>query len=132
MLTFKEYLKEFATVDTDNCVLLEKAIQFGGQSDSRFGNIVILAGGAGCFASGTLVKTTSGDKPIEQIIPGDTVYTVNEATGTTEEKKVLEMIEHDNTKSCVRVTLENGDSFVCTEDHEFYVDGKWVKAIDLM
>ena len=112
--------------------LLEKQLNIGNKSSyPRFNNILILAGGAGCFAGDTLVKTDKGYKPIQEVEDGDVVETLNEATGEHEWKVVEDIHMFQPTKQMVRLTLESGETIICSEDHEFYVDGKWVEAKDL-
>lgn len=125
MHSFDEFLHEQQ--------LLEKLMIFGKSAYPKFGNIVILAGGAGCFESSTKVKTRDGLKDISDIKIGDEVLTINEDTQEFEYKKVLDNLQHyAQQKELVRVTLEDGSSFVCSDDHEFYIDSKWVKAKDLI
>lgn len=113
--------------------LQEKLITFGKKAYPKFGNVVILAGGAGCFEGETLVKTKDGEKPIKDVKVGDLVLTFNEETKEYEYKEVLDELQHyAQVKELVRVTLDDGSSFVCTSDHEFLIDDVWVKAIDLV
>lgn len=113
--------------------LQEKLITFGKKAYPKFGNVVILAGGAGCFEESTKVKTKEGDKEISKVAVGDEVLTFNEDTKEYEYKKVLDNLQHyAPAKELVKVTFEDGEEFVCTEDHEFLIDGAWVQAKDLI
>ena len=47
MKSFNSYLKEDAMLEASADILLEKLITFGGQAYPKFGNIIIMAGGAG-------------------------------------------------------------------------------------
>jgi phage gp45-like len=112
--------------------LEEKLITFGGHAYPRFGHIIILAGGAGCFDSETLVKTTEGYKRIKNVEKGDSVYTLNEETKNIEIKEVECRFEFDeHPENILELKFDNGETVICTENHEFYVDGVWVKAKDL-
>lgn len=127
MKSFIEYKSEL-----NEALLNEKALNIGNKSASpRYNNILILAGGAGCFAGDTLVKTDKGHKPIQEIKIGDIVETLNEPTGEREWKPVEDIHLFQPTKQMVKLTLETGETIICSEDHEFYVDGKWVEAKDL-
>jgi hypothetical protein len=58
MQSFNSFLKEEAYLAEESQELLEKLITFGGQAYPKFGNIIIMAGGAGSgkgFVLGTLV-----------------------------------------------------------------------------
>jgi len=50
-----------------------------------------------CFTKGSLVDTGLGQRPIEEITIGDTVYAINEKTGVRSLKKVLKT--HQRTAS---------------------------------
>ena len=86
----------------------------------------------GCFAPGTKVKMADGNyKNIEDVTAGDMVLSYNENTCVFEAQRV-ERLNENPVKPMVRVTLTNGESVVCTEDHLFLtVDGKWVQAKNL-
>lgn len=113
-------------------VLDEALIMFGKSAYPRSGHVVILAGGAACFDGNTLVKTDKGKIPISEIKIGDMVQTFNETTNEIEFKKVSNNPSYnDHPENILELTFENGEKVICTESHEFYVDGAWVKAKDL-
>jgi len=58
-----------------------------------------------CFVAGTLVHTSEGQKPIEQIKVGDSVLSYDERTGKTEYKPVLATFSHE-AKEVLDVTIE--------------------------
>ena len=70
--------------------------------------------GGGCFTAGTLVRTTKGDKPIEQVEVGDEVYT---HTGNI--RPVVDTLSFDRDEE---LAVING--IECTMNHEFYVVNK--------
>jgi hypothetical protein len=110
-------------------LLYEKLVVFGG--GAKYGQIVFMAGGAGCFDKDTLVKTSEGYKKICEVKAGDLVYTLNEETKEIELKPVLRPISfdvEDQTEDLLEITFDNGQTIVCTENHLFYVDGQWIKA----
>jgi hypothetical protein len=113
-------------------LLYEKLVVFGG--GAKYGQIVFMAGGAGCFDENTLVKTADGYKKISEIETGDMVYTLNEETKEIELKPVIRPISYDvtqQTEELIELTFENGETVVCTENHLFYVNGEWIPAKDL-
>jgi hypothetical protein len=89
-------------------------------------------GGARCFNGLQTVKTSTGDKPIKDVKPGDSVLTLNEGSGEEEFKPVEEVHRFDNTKRTIRVKMKNGDTIECTEDHEFYYEGGWYSLKHLL
>lgn len=94
-------------------------------------------GGAFCFAAGTPVKTESGFKAIEQVQPGDKVWTVNEQTNEPELKAVRQVFSKTAEESydLLKLTLANGEEIFITENHEVRVKRatghEWVRAGDL-
>ena len=89
-----------------------------------------------CFISGTLVLTSMGNKPIEEIEIGDEVWAYNEETGEKSLKKVVDLLRNKIKKWIhLLFELEDGktEEIVCTEGHPFYVNNiGWVKSIDLL
>lgn len=77
--------------------------------------------GGGCFISGTLVNTSNGLKPIEDIIIGDLVYTHD---GSLQE--VYDLFKFKNEKDIIAV-----NDIKCTKNHEFYVlDKKYENIVN--
>lgn len=112
--------------------LYEKALNIGGKSAMpKTNQAVILAGGAGCFSGGTYVKTSQGRKAIKDIVPGDIVESWNEDSNQMEWNPVLRVNVFPPVKRMMRLTFDNGEEVICSEDHEFLVDGKWVQAKDM-
>lgn len=90
------------------------------------------AGSPGCFDGDTLINTSKGFKSISDIIVGDEVLTFDEITGEEVYKPVLELFEYPKTNDrMLEIEFENGEVVICTENHEFWVDGLWIKAKDL-
>lgn len=67
MKSFKQYLNE-------------KLMTFGNQAYPKFGNVVILAGGAGCYPAGTEFLSAHGWKKIEDYSDGDLIVEVDKDT----------------------------------------------------
>jgi len=86
----------------------------------------------GCFRAGTLVKMVDGSyKPIEEVVPGDSVMSFDVERGEFTSGSVTKV--HENApKRMVRVVLDDGESIVCTEDHIFILaDGTECAASEL-
>lgn len=66
MKSFKQYV-------TESGELNEKLITFGGKAYPKFGTVIVLAGGAGCYPAGTEFFTGKGWKRIDEYQEGDMV-----------------------------------------------------------
>ena len=79
-----------------------------------------------CFIKGTPVKTPDGQKDIAEIKAGDYVM------GGSGEPRLVEAIAKAKKRNLVKITLSNGESFICTDDHKFLMQNQmWLKACDL-
>ena len=86
--------------------------------------------GHNCFVAGTLVQTQDGEKPIEEIQPGDMVWAWDEETGEVALKPVVETYINQ-TYELVHVFV-NGEEIVATPSHPFYSPVKgWTDAVRL-
>ena len=92
---------------------------------------VLLSGGRDCFVPNQEVITSNGAKKIKDITKGDLVQTFNERTKEREFQKVFKTKEVITGKT-VKINLKNGTTIECTLDHEFFSNGCWVKAKDLL
>ena len=83
-------------------------------------------GGGGkksCFVAGTLISTSLGFKPIEQIQKGDTVLSYNEQIGFNEYSKVLQTMIHDTTEPIYTLYIKD-EQLRVTGIHRFFVTDK--------
>jgi hypothetical protein len=85
-----------------------------------------------CFIAGTEITLANGDvKNIEDVAVGEEVLTYNEDKKETEAGVVGDLKKHE-VQSVIRLTLDNENVIVTTEEHPFYVvDAGWVKAGEL-
>lgn len=87
-----------------------------------------------CFAAGTRVATPDGLRAIEAIKPGDMVFSRDEVTGQTIEKRVLHAFITPGAK-VVEVSIGVGraeDRIIATPEHPFYVEQQgWLGAGNL-
>jgi RHS repeat-associated protein len=83
-----------------------------------------------CFVAGTLVATENGFTPIEDLKPGDWVWSVNEMTGEKALREVLQTLEQTTE---TLVDLQIGDERITTTpEHPFWLEGQgWIPAGEL-
>lgn len=79
-----------------------------------------------CFAAGTLIATSSGSTPIEQIKDGDMVLNM---LGQAKVKHTF--ANRIPLSHLVKVHLANGKQLTCSRNHLFFTDHGWVKAKNL-
>ena len=89
----------------------------------------------GSFPAGTLVLTSRGLVPIEEVRPGDLVWSEDPDTREAAFRRVLRVITHE-VPTLVAVRWEDGGygrhEVLATPEHPFYVDGEgWIAAADL-
>jgi hypothetical protein len=84
-----------------------------------------------CFAAGTDVETPDGEKDIEDIKAGDTVYAYDFETGRVVERRVLETVSN-YTHYWADVEVA-GDVLHATRGHKFWVESAndWIEAAEL-
>jgi hypothetical protein len=83
-------------------------------------------GGGGkksCFVAGTLISTSLGFKPIEQIQKGDIVLSYNEQIEINEYSKVLQTMIHDTIEPIYTLHIKN-EQLRVTGIHRFFVVDK--------
>lgn len=86
---------------------------------------VINEGGTSCFHPSQAVVTTRGSVQIANVVPGDTVKTLNESTMKVEWRTVKKSIRFKNHKKTVKINLKNGKKIIATDDHKVYSEGGW-------
>ncbi len=121
-MNFKEYIKEER---------LDEVLITLGNKRPNFGQVVIMAGGAGCFDGRTEVCVDSGYKKISEIEVGEQVLSFNEKTKVKEYKEVQNIFKHQPQKEMLEIELSS-EKIVCTKDHKFLVGSSWVEAKDLL
>ncbi|MFC8597676.1 polymorphic toxin-type HINT domain-containing protein [Isoptericola sp. NPDC057191] len=83
-----------------------------------------------CFTAGTLVRTPEGDRPIEDLRPGDKVWAHDLATGTDELQLVMDTFVRTTT-TLYHLTIA-GQVVTTTDEHPFMVRNMgWILARDL-
>lgn len=83
----------------------------------------------GCLEEGTPIQTIDGPIEIQNIQPGTLVETLvgqREVTRTWTPHTLA-----NGEPECYKITFEDGSSVVCSDSHEFLIDGDWVEAQDL-
>lgn len=84
-----------------------------------------------CFTEGTVVATTNGLVPIENVQVGDQVWSSPELPAPPQPHTVNELFERIS-KNAVDVQTSSGDTIRATPEHKFWVDGRgWTRAVDL-
>ena len=80
--------------------------------------------GIGCFPPGTLIDTPQGQKPIEQIKPGDAVFNaIGVGTVQATQARLADRL--------VRIRTIDGREIVATPNHECLTRAGWKRAIDI-
>jgi hypothetical protein len=99
----------------------------GGAGRSRASRPSSGSGGGGrgksCFVAGTLVSTSLGFKPIEQIQKGDIVLSYNEQIELNEYSKVLQTMIHNTIEPIYTLHIKN-EQLRVTGIHRFFVIDK--------
>lgn len=83
----------------------------------------------GCLEENTMIKTVNGPVAVQDIRPGMIVETMvgpREVTRAWTPDTLA-----DGEPECYKITFEDGSSVVCSDAHEFLVNGNWVEARDL-
>jgi hypothetical protein len=84
----------------------------------------------GCLVKGTLLKTPSGLIPIEKLIPGQFVNTLEG------EKEIIHVWNPDTLEEgepeCYEIEFEDKYKIICSENHKFLINGQWIEAKNLI
>ncbi len=81
---------------------------------------------AGCFLAGTLVHTRDGLRPIETLLPEDTVVTYDSQLKRVVQTKVLALEVHQGDFEVLRLAIGSDEFLEVTTQHPFYTRGGWV------
>ncbi|MEY4509472.1 MAG: hypothetical protein RLZZ450_1594 [Pseudomonadota bacterium] len=84
-----------------------------------------------CFAAGTLVHTSQGDRPIESLVAGDLVWSRSDVTGELALKPITRtFVNPDATVLPLELAgRDHNESIVSTPSHPFWVEGEgWKHA----
>lgn len=84
-----------------------------------------------CFPAGTLVRTPSGDAPIETLKVGDPVMAFDESTGKFKQRVIDRLFRNPIKDELVRVEVQPHHVIICTKGHPFYTKRGWVQAGNL-
>jgi len=98
--------------------------------DMDLDSSIFVFGIVGCFVGDTLVKTDMGYKKIKDIRIGDKVFSLNIENDVIELKQVINRFKYKNQDKLLKIKTNNGE-FICTENHKFLKDGKWIEARNL-
>jgi RNA ligase (TIGR02306 family) len=83
----------------------------------------------GCFTFDTRVMMTNGEERlIGEIKEGNCVLTFNEKTQQFEPQLVKRSIKNSVTSNWLELTIENGRTIKCTENHLFLTKSGWKEA----
>ena len=85
-----------------------------------------------CFPPDTLVKTPTGDRKIQDLVPGDRVYAYDAVNQQVTSSPILQIWENW-TEVLVQLELEDGETLAATRSHPFWAGNTstWVKADQL-
>jgi hypothetical protein len=83
------------------------------------------------FEEGTLVHTSRGLVPIENVSIGDYVLSYNETTEQQEWNEVVHLIQGEKEYELVVLVTEAGEQIVSTKEHPFFTSDAWMDATDL-
>ena len=94
----------------------------------RIKNVVSLLFQDECFPAGTLIRTPSGDVPIESLTVGDTVMAFDENSGKFKARTIERLFKNPIKDSLVSVAIKPHHVLICTKGHPFFTKRGWVPA----
>ncbi|MCA9647684.1 MAG: hypothetical protein KC492_43640, partial [Myxococcales bacterium] len=114
----------------------------GGVAAYRAGSAItapaspITRAGPLCFAAGTIVLTPEGGKAIDEIRPGDLVWSQDEITGDVSAQRVARTFATTPAQELIELSLKDDDAHEdvirATREHPFWVAGRgWSAAASL-
>jgi hypothetical protein len=94
--------------------------------NARF-NVLVNSGRTSCVSGDTLVRTSTGYKPMLAVQIGDLVWTHKNRF------RPVTRFLHQGIRDVVELTFSNGNVLVCTTDHRLLgSDGRWVTVEELV
>jgi intein/homing endonuclease len=112
-------LEKMTLVDEETKVYNLSEIEI---NHNYFANDVLVHNRA-CFVKGTMIEMADGTiKPIEEIVIGDEVISLNVQNNTKEKQTVTNIITPIH-NDLVKYSFENETQIICTFDHPFFVNG---------
>lgn len=119
-------------VALERAALREEAALERAAADEAFSMAPCPRGMGGSFDPDTLVQTDHGSVPIRAVRVGDLVLSGDEATGTTEWRRVSDVIGRTHASFVRLVTIADDGTrseLKTTDEHPFWVEGKgWTPA----
>ena len=120
-----EYVAPFPiydiTVDDDHCFELENGV-------IAHNSKAVVSGG--CLLKGTKIQMADGSlKEIQNVLVTDVVKTKDGDKPVTAIWNPETLIE--GTPECYEIEFEDGHTVVCSPQHQFYINDKWVCASNL-
>ena len=86
----------------------------------------------GCVYKDTLITLADGSRErIQDITPGTSILSYNEATNSIEFDIVNEVVIQNLDKPWVQLTFDDGSVLKCTSDHPILTRDGWIEAKDL-
>jgi RecA/RadA recombinase len=85
--------------------------------------------GGGCVVENTMIQTPKGLRPVQDFVVGDKVL---HKSGEIEVSHVWNPNTlEDGNPECYEIEFEDGYKVICSENHKFFIEGKWIKAKDV-
>jgi hypothetical protein len=128
-----EAVMMIATMGAGTAVKFIKAAKAGRGALTQFfketPSVVAALKNIGCFVAGTLVLTSEGLLPIEEIQAGQLVWSYDTITG----KNILASVSNPFTREVdLLVKIISGTQVIyTTTEHPFYINGEWISAREL-
>lgn len=87
--------------------------------------------GGGCVVIDTPILLSDGSsKAVQEIVVGDLVKTVNGPKGVSAVWNPDTLVEGE--PECFEIEFEDGYKVICSDQHEFRINGYWIEAKDLV
>ncbi len=80
-----------------------------------------------CFPAGTLID----GRPIETVQVGDIISSYDEVSKTIVRRQVTHLYKRTPKHFIVSLSMSDGRTISCTENHPIYVNGRWTNSINV-